>query len=203
MNAIARKILIAAAMAVLIGPGFLFAEEPEKSAKAKDGYALQPGDKISIKIYPSDEYIKNTETEITPDGNITLPLIGKLAIAGKTPVEASETIAKILDADYLVNPEVVVEVMQYTEQSIVVLGEVKRPGTYKIPEGARHISLIQAISLAGGFSDIANIKKIQIMRRENGGTRTINANAEEILNGKQRDIELQPEDAVNVSESLF
>src|SRR5437868_409654 len=90
--------LILAGILALSGSVPLHAEDN----KTKDSYTLAPGDKVSIKIYPSDEYIKSTETEISPEGNVTLPLVGKIPVAGKTATAASQAIANILDADYLV-----------------------------------------------------------------------------------------------------
>lgn len=176
---------------------------PDAAAKMESGYLLQPGDRVSIRIYPEDEYIKGGEMEISSEGNITLPLVGKIAVAGKTIIEAERTIRDLLAEDYLVSPEVVIEVLQYKQHSVVVLGQVRKPGTYPFPQGTTQLTLLQAISLAGGFSDVANTKKIQVMRNKEGAKQTIQANAEAIINGKEHDIEVMPGDIVNVSESLF
>ena len=171
---------------------------------APEDYTLQAGDRVTIRIYPEDEYLKGGEMEVSSEGNITLPLVGKIFVAGKTVVEAQKVIVGLLAEDYLVNPEVVIEVLQYKKQSFVVLGQVKKPGTYEIPPGAKSVTLLQAISIAGGFSDIANIKKIKVMRKTGGGeSQSIHANAESIIAGSQPDVELRPGDIVHVSESRF
>jgi polysaccharide export outer membrane protein len=168
-----------------------------------DNYRLQAGDRLQIKIYPEDEYIKGGETEISSEGNITLPIVGKVAVAEKTVIEAERALTAILTEDYLVEPEVVIEVLQYRTRSFVVLGEVARPGTYDFPPGVIRLTLLQAISLAGGFSEVANIKKIKIIRKTAGGEDVFSANGDEIIRGREPDIVLQAGDVVHVSESLF
>ena len=172
--------------------------------KTPDGsYVLQPGDKLNIKIYPEDEYIKGGRVEIGSEGNITLPLVGKIQVAGKNVLEAERAIVKMLAVDYLVDPEAVIEVLEYRKQSIVVLGQVRKPGTYQFPEGAMRMTLLEAVSMAGGFSDVANAKRIKIIRKKDRGNEMIQANAEAIMAGKEKDVELESGDIVNVSESLF
>ena len=194
-------------MIILWCPALLRAEDqsplPLASGSSQENYRLMTGDRVSIKIYPEDEYIKGGEMEISTEGNITLPLIGKVQVAGKTISEAQKVVVDLLSNDYLVNPEVVIEVLAYKKQSIVILGQVKKPGTYEIPPGTTSITLLQAISLAGGFSDVANIEKITIMRTASGGKQVIDANAKSIISGNDKDVELQPGDVVHVSESLF
>lgn len=173
------------------------------SSLQKENYLLQIGDRVQVKIYPEDEYLKGGEMEISADGNITLPLLGKVNIAGKNVLEAQRHIAELLEKDYLVNPEVVIEVLEYRKQTFVVLGQVRKPGTYEIPPGARSLTLLEAISMAGGFSEIANIKKIKVMRKGEGRTEVIHANAEAIIRGEEPDIELKDGDIIHVAESLF
>ena len=190
---------------MMLSPSLRAAETEGESLQEVDeaSYILQPGDRVSIKIYPEDEYIKGGEMEVSSEGNITLPLVGKVAVAGKHVIESERAIAGILSADYLVNPEVVMEVLQYKKQSVVILGQVKKPGTYQFPAGSSHLTLLQAISMAGGFSDIANIKRIKVMRKAGGKNGVIHANAESIISGKDPDVELEPGDVIHVSESLF
>jgi len=171
------------------------------SDDAEENYVLEPGDRLEIKIFPDDDYIKGGETEISTEGNVTLPLVGKIPVAGLTVIDAERAIAQVLDQDYLVNPEVVIAVQQFKTRSFVVLGMVNRPGTYSFPQGATRVTLLQAVSIAGGFSEIANIKKIKIVRQSSG--EVLRANAEDIIGGRTADIELQPNDVVHVSESMF
>lgn len=169
-----------------------------------DSYTLQPGDRVNIKIYPEDEYLKGAETEVSSEGNITLPLLGKVPVAGQTVIQAEQNLTRLIDKEYIVDPEVVIDVLKYKKQSVVILGQVVKPGTYEFPPGTTRVTLLQAVSMAGGFSDIANIKKIKIMRKgKKDKSDVIRANAEDIIGGEEEDVELESGDVVNVAESRF
>lgn len=181
------------------------AQPSKKSEKDKD-YVLQPGDRIKITIYPEDEIIRGTTMEVSSEGNITLPLAGKFNVAGKSAIDAEHEIAEVLDRDYLVNPEVVIEVSEKyaaeKEKTVVLLGQVKSPGSHPFPKAGR-FTLLQAIAVAGGFSDVANIKKIKIVRGGSEKGEVLRANAEAIISGNAPDIELEDGDIINVAESIF
>ena len=87
--------------------------------------------------------------------------------------------------------------------TVAILGQVKKPGNYEYTVGGEPITLLEAVSLAGGFSEIANIKKIRVVRHVRGENVVIKANANNIINGKEEDIELEPGDVIHVMESLF
>jgi polysaccharide export outer membrane protein len=178
-----------------------------KSGKATDeAYVLKPGDRIKITIYPEDEFIKGGEMQISSEGNITLPLVGKVEVGQQLIRDAEAAIRKLIDADYLVNPEVVIEVVKQSEQSkiqIVLLGAVRKPGSYEFPAGETKVTLLKLMSDAGGFSEVANVKKIKIVREVDGKKNVIRANAEAIMSGDSPDVELQSGDIVHVSESMF
>jgi polysaccharide export outer membrane protein len=185
---------------------------PTDSVKKKGGkstdeeYILKPGDRIKITVYPEDEFIKGGEMKISSEGNITLPLVGKIEVANKPIRIAESEIRNTIDSDYLVNPEVVIEVLKQGEQStvqVVLLGSVRKPGSYTLPQGETKITLLKLMSEAGGFSEVANIRKIKIIRTVNGEKQIIKANAETIMSGDEPDVELQTGDIVNVAESLF
>ncbi len=175
--------------------------QPPKSPD--DDYLLQEGDRLKIRIFPEDEFIKGGEMPVSSEGSITIPLVGKLSVTGKTVLQAERELAVILSRDFLVNPEVVIEVQKYKKVTFVILGQVKVPGTYDMPEGSTKLTLLQAISMAGGFSEIANIKKIKVVRKGPGKNQVIRANAEAIISGKEEDVGLEPDDIIHVMESLF
>jgi len=211
-----RKLLIISVLVistlVFISPSLSFAEDVVGATtvqpvgdtwRAGDNYVLQPGDRINIIIYPNDPYLKGGEMGISSEGNITLPLIGKVHMAGLEVLEAERTLQEIIGKDFLVEPEVVIEMRKEMKQTIALLGQVKKPGNYEYIVGGEPITLLEAISLAGGFSAIANIKKIRVVRSVQGGNVVIKVNADAIINGKEEDIELEPGDVIHVMESLF
>ena len=176
-----------------------------ETVKKKKIEKLEVGDRVLIKIFPGDEYIKGGEMEVSSEGDITLPLIGKVKVEGLQLVEAERQIQNLLAKDYLVNPIVVVEVTKdvlQTTRSLSILGQVQKPGTYQMPLENK-LTLLQLISMAGGFTDVANVKKIKIIRKVGGKVQVIHANAESIIGGKSVDIELAQDDVIHVGESLF
>lgn len=178
----------------------------DQKIRGKVANRLQVGDRIRVKIYPEDEYIKGGEMEVSSEGTITLPLIGKIRIEGMFPSEVEREIVRLLAQDYLVSPVVVIEVAEKVvekgKRSVAILGQVQKPGTYDFPAD-QELTLLQLISMAGGFSDVANVKNIKVIRKEKDKTSIIRANAEEIISGKERDIELRPDDIIHVAESFF
>lgn len=206
----------------LVGAGLLgglqvLAEQSEKTAdelrqltgveevKTKKTHLIEVGDRLKVKVYPEDEFIKGAEVEVSTEGTITLSLLGKIQVQGMKVSEAEKEITKQLE-EYLVSPVVVVEVSERIDEkekrSVSVLGSVQKPGSYEIPLEGK-LTLLKVISLAGGFSDVANVKNIKVIRKEGGKTHVIHANAEAIISGKEPDIDLKPEDVIHVGESFF
>ena len=176
----------------------------DASKKNVDGnYLIKQGDKLNIKIFPDDQYIRGGQYEVTPEGNLTLPLLGKVTIADKTINQASEDLRKIIDKDYIISPEVVIEILGYKLETFVILGQVQKPGTINMPSGPQNFTFLQAISMAGGFSQVANIKKVKIIRQIEGQRKIIRINAESIISGEAEDLKIEPGDVINVSESMF
>jgi protein involved in polysaccharide export with SLBB domain len=173
----------------------------EAGKEVDASYILQTGDRIDIKIYPEDEFLKGGEAEVSSQGYVTIPLVGKIKAANQSVLDVENKIAEVLAEDYIANPQVVIEVLQYQASTFAVLGQVSRPGSYELPVGGRKMTLLEAISTAGGFNDIANTKKIKIMRKSTGAVLRINV--ESIISGNEQDIEILHDDVIHVSESLF
>jgi len=185
----------------------------EKDESFLDTYTFQPGNRIRIRIFPQDAYIKGGDMQVSHEGKIILPLIGKLDVLGKKIPEVEATLREIIDKEYLVDPEVFIEILNFEkkekpkeilpDRTVLLMGAVKRPGAVKIPGSAKRFSLLQALASAGGFSDVANIKKIKIVREIDGQKSVIRANADSIISGKDPDVELEANDIIHVSESFF
>lgn len=178
---------------------FLFAAE---SASPGKEYKLQCTDVINITVHGHPDL--TTKTRITSEGFITFPLIGKVDTQGLTVQEFEQRLKELLEKDYLVKAEVNVFIEAYCPRQISVMGEVNKPGKYDMA-GEQNITLMQSIAMAGGFTKDADITKIKVMRIENGDKKTILIDAKDIIdkNEKEKDITLNPEDIVFVSESFF
>jgi len=167
------------------------AANAEASATAAD-YRLVPGDKLRIEVY-KDPQISQT-LQIRPDGKITLPLVGDVAAAGRTPVALRDSITTSLK-EYITNPVVTVIVVEFEPQSVSVMGEVARPGPVPIKG---KLSVLEALAVAGGFKDFANTKNITIRRPTASGVQIIRFNYRDAVKGEGKPLYLQPGDLVIV-----
>lgn len=168
----------------------------------KPEYRLQSTDVISITVHGQPDLA--TKTRVTADGNITFPLLGKVSVQGLTVQDLEQKMKALLEKDYLVNAQVVVFIEEYCPRQVSVMGEVKNPGKYDM-SGEKVTTLMQAIAMAGGFTEHADITKTKIMRVENGEKKAIVINVKDITekDRKDGDIALEPEDIVVVPESFF
>jgi polysaccharide biosynthesis/export protein len=105
-----------------------------------------PEDQLDIVIFGQDNL--NRELRVNGQGEIALPLVGVVKVAGLTPTEIEARLEKLYNAHYLVNPQITVTVKEYRHQRVAVTGAVAKPGSYEII-GPR--TLLEVLSLAGGF----------------------------------------------------
>lgn len=155
-------------------------------------------DSVSIQVFREDDL--TTRGQLSPAGTINVPLIGAVRIAGLTTDQAARLIEGKLRDGYLVRPEVSVAITARVRKSVTVLGEVQKPGVFRLDPN-RQLTLVEAIGMAGGMSRIANEKKIMLKRR--GQAKTIRIDLRGITSGESKDIPLLDGDIVTVPESLF
>jgi len=185
---------------LLFGDTCLFSQEAENVVK-KEHYRLSPGDTIEIEVYEEDDL--SGEFEIKDSGDIAYPLLGKVKAAGLTKSEIENRITELLGKDYLVHPYVRVIIKDYHARSIMVMGSVGKPGSYEFPEDKK-MSLLQAISIAGGFTRYASVNGTKIVRTGKDGKKdAIDPRINEIIKGNKEDVELQPNDLIVVPERVF
>ncbi|OGS22973.1 MAG: hypothetical protein A2252_07365 [Elusimicrobia bacterium RIFOXYA2_FULL_39_19] len=159
-------------------------------------------DLIEISVYQEADLTKLAR--VSQDGFITYPLIGKVKVDGYTVIEAEKVIADLLEKDFLVDPQVTIFIKEYHSKKVVIMGEVKNPGSYEFPQG-RELTVLEAIALSGGFSDIASVDKTKVIRVENGVQQHIQVKISDITQGgdKSKNINLKPDDIVFVPERIF
>ena len=161
------------------------------TAVASD-YRMFPGDKLRIEVYKDAQVSQSLQ--IRPDGKITLPLVGDVLAAGQTPTQLRESLTTALK-EYMTNPVVTVIVVESTPQSVYVMGEVRNSGPIPL-KGP--LSIMQAIAMAGGFSEFANKKDIRIQRQTSNGVKTLTFNYKEALDSNRAPLQLQAGDVVVV-----
>ncbi|TEW56229.1 polysaccharide export protein [Psychromonas sp. RZ22] len=130
---------------------------PYIQGEVVNNYKLDTGDEIKIVVY--DEPDLMVELVINDDGFINFPLIGAVSVTGKTTSQVQKLIYNGLLGDYLLNPSVQVDVIQY--RPFYIHGEVKKPGAYPYQPGMR---IDQAVALAGGFTGRESKAKIYIKK---------------------------------------
>ena len=165
-------------------------------------YVLQPSDVIQISVYRQPDL--TTAVRLAADGSITFPLIGRVVLSGLIVQQAQDLLAAKLGADYLVNPQVMIVVVEYTKKHFTILGQVQRPGAYDLPVEGK-LSLLQAVGLAGGFTRIASPSRIVVKRMmKDKKEKVIKIDAAKMAN-KTSDEEcfIQEGDAITVPESYF
>jgi len=123
-------------------------------------YILDTGDEIRIVVY--DEPDLTVRLFISDDGYINFPFIGTVFVTGKTTVEVQNIIHNGLKGDYLINPSVQVDVVNY--RPFFIHGEVRNPGAYSYKPG---LTINQAVVLGGGFTERASTSKIYIKTEKN------------------------------------
>lgn len=132
-------------------------------AATSDNYVLGDGDRISIKVYGEDDL--SMDILLSARGSFDYPYLGRLEAAGKSVGQLQRIIERGLRGDYLVDPKVTVNVIQF--RKFYVNGEVNHPGGYDYQPG---LTIAKAIAIAGGFTDRASRNKIQMTDAKNGLT---------------------------------
>ena len=192
-------LLCGALTAILLARG-LSAQETG-ALDTSQNYRLAPNDLIYIKVFQEDDL--NSTIRIAEDGTIIFPLIGGVKIGGLTVQAATKTIRDLLDARFLVNPQITLTVLGYANRNVTVLGQVQKPGSYSLRDQGS-IDLLSAVGLAGGFTRLANMSKITVKRTVSGREEVL------VLDGKRMagdrgtaPFAVLPGDTITVAERIF
>ena len=175
---------------VIIVGAFLstaFAQHPALNpiarAYGESEFKLGPDDVVEVFVYKEQEL--STTVVVRPDGKISLPLIGELSVNGKTAIELQKEISQKL-TQYIAQPTVNVIVKEVNSAKVSVLGEVKTSGMYKIKDRA---TVLDALALAGGFTEYAKRDKVKVFRiLANGQQQQYLVNVEDQLKGRKGDL---------------
>jgi polysaccharide export outer membrane protein len=158
-------------------------------------YRISQQDILQVSVFQVNDL--NSAVQVSQDGNITLPLIGKVQLAGKTTSEAEQIIAGKLRQKYLQSPQVSVSVKTYGKR-ITVSGEVKTP--HVLPDDG-NTTLSQAIANAGGVSELANGERVHIARSKDQHVQDEIFSLDDVQAGKATDPLLKGGDIVVVEQS--
>jgi len=163
-------------------------------ATTDPAYVIGPEDVLDINVWKEPDVSR--VVPVRPDGRISLPLINDVLAAGITPQQLAHNVTDKL-RQFINGPQVTVIVTQINSQRVFVVGEVLRAGAFPLIPG---MTVLQALSSAGGFTTFANVKKIHVMRLRDGKHIELPFNYRDVLNGDNQDqnIKLEPGDTVVV-----
>ena len=157
-------------------------------------YLIGPEDVIEVFVWKEPDVSR--VVLVRPDGKISLPLIGDIKAEGLSPKALAEELKRAF-SEYIEAPEVSVIVKEVNSAKIYVMGKVNSPGVFPLRS---EITVLQAITLAGGFAEWAKKSKVIILRKIGEKDKRIVVNIDRVIDGKKgaEDVRLQPGDRIIV-----
>ncbi len=196
----------------LLALGLLAASVGCKTPKPRDGASgdfntgvkplsastLGAGDLIEVRVFRDTDL--SGVFRVSPEGTIDYPLCGRVDVASKTSSATADVLTACLKNGFLKDPQVTVLIREFNSKKVFVFGEVNKPGTFPYEES---MSIIQAITLAGGFTKVAAKNNINVTRQVDGQEKKVRVAVEDIGVGREKNFLLQPGDIVFIPESFF
>jgi polysaccharide export outer membrane protein len=150
----------------------------QETAQNTEEYLLGPEDILQISVWKDE--VLTREVIVRPDGKISFPLVGEVQAAGRTVDDLRQEIVKEIN-EYVPDPVVTVMMLAINSYKIYVIGKVTKPGAYTL---GKVVNVMQALTMAGGFSPFADLGDIGILREESGKQVRIKFNYEQVAKGK-------------------
>jgi len=169
--------------------------QPAVSASPVDAdYKIGPQDVLRIDVWKEPDISR--VIPVRPDGKISLPLLNDVQASGLTAMELAASLRESL-SKYLTNPQVTVTVNEINSRRVYITGEVIHPGTFPL---LPNMTVLQALSSAGGFTQFAKLKSIYVLRTESGKQVKHPFNYKEVVKGNlaEQNISLLPGDVIVV-----
>ncbi|MGF7160638.1 polysaccharide export outer membrane protein [Rhodoligotrophos appendicifer] len=141
---------------------------------------ISANDVLAIDVFQVDSLDRTVQVDAT--GNVSLPLIGSVAAAGKSVRQLEQEIEKAYEEDYLQSPDVTVFMKESVGQRVTMDGEVTKAGIYPVSSNS---SLLDAVAMAGGLSNIADPTKVYVYRSYGGSRLVANYDVDAIRNGER------------------
>jgi polysaccharide biosynthesis/export protein len=184
-------------------PPVISAPLPNTGVSAPAGYILTPNDQVAVEVYGENDL--HTNGRLNGEGNLSVPLLGSIHLAGLTVPQAASKLTELYGRDYLVSPKVNVMLIGYAKRRFSMLGQVNHPGSFEMPdESPGGIDLLEAIAMAGGYTRIAAPERVSVRRHNaTGGDQILKVNAKRLVKGSGGSFLVQPGDTVTVGESIF
>jgi len=158
-------------------------------------YVIGPQDVLSINVWHELE-VSVPQVPVRPDGKVSLPLLNDVQAAGNTPAQLTAILTQQLKR-YISEPRVTVTVVQMNSQRFYIMGEVLRPGSFQLHANT---TVLQGLASSGGFTEMADAKKIYVLRKQESGQVKLPFNYREVVKGRkaEQNILLQAGDTIVV-----
>jgi protein involved in polysaccharide export with SLBB domain len=170
------------------------------SAQIAADYKISPSDVLVVEIVGEINLPK--EFRVSLAGTISFPYLDTVSVAGKTAAEIKDELTELLDKDYFVNPQLIVDVKEYRVREVFVNGQVNKPGAVTLP-GEQKLTIIDAISRAGGLTARGNPNKIKFARPGQPEKTFSMDQLKKDLSDPDKTISVQPGDVIEVTDKLF
>jgi polysaccharide biosynthesis/export protein len=154
-------------------------KEVQNRVAGDPSYVIGPMDVLDISVWKEPEVSRTVPVRL--DGRISLPLLNDVQAAGLTPTQLAALITDKLNK-FITGPQVTVIVAAINSQRIYIIGEVTHAGAFPLLPG---MTVLQALSGAGGFTLFANTKNIYLLRQENGQQVKYSFNYKDVASGKK------------------
>jgi polysaccharide export outer membrane protein len=153
-----------------------------QKAVAGPAYRIHPGDEIEIMVWGEERLQRSVR--VLPDGTISFPLVGQVVAQGQLPVDLQRIITAALQPQYRGTvPNVTVMVTNPAGYQFSVVGKVRSPGTFT---PGRYVNVLEAISIAGGPTEFAQLGNVNVIRKVGGRMQTIPVRLNKVLGGDAR-----------------
>ncbi|WP_066093332.1 polysaccharide biosynthesis/export family protein [Xanthomonas massiliensis] len=172
--------------------------DPVEALLNRPEYRVGPSDLLSVTLFQVEDL--DREVRVNNAGQISLPLVGVVKAGGLTVDELEHNLAQRYRDRFLQDPQITVFVKEFASQRVTVAGEVKKPGIY--PMTSARLSLMQALAMAEGFSNIGSKRNVFIFRTVDGQRMLARFDVDAIEHGVYPDPEISGEDIVLVDRSF-
>lgn len=167
---------------IAYSPTDFTAPDPPTPAALGAGYKIAPMDTLNIRVFKMDDLTGEYQVDLT--GQVSLPLIGEVAAADMTTAELDRVLTQKFSERYLENPDVSVGIKESAARNLTVDGAVARSGAYPV---AGSLTLMQAVAIAGGATEDANLRRVAVFRTIDGQRQAAAFDLVDIRRGQEPD----------------
>lgn len=156
------------------------------AAASDESYVIRAGDTVTVSVYNEPDL--GVTSAVDSSGTISVPLLRTVEIAGLSVRNAEDKLEKLFtEQEILVRPQVTVSIAGYALKQVHVFGEVRSPGPKVFPNNVTNMDILEVISLAGDFTDLARTGSVKITRTsEDGSESTFILDVSKIRSGGKR-----------------